>query len=179
MSIMLALAACGGNQALITKTYTSSQTVVIPAGVSTLVSVSGQGANGSPSSSTFVNRYSDHLTSYNQRNDIGGQTSTTDQGTTYVVHNGATPTDYCTSKTAYLQNGITNYTWFCHDFSDASYYSTSPATTGASATGFGLTFPGGAGKAATSTAFSNVAVTPGGSYPIVVPAGGSITISYF
>lgn len=51
-------------------------------------------------------------------------------------------------------------------------------TTGASTTGFGKTFPGGTGGAATPTTFNNVAVTPGVSYPIVVPSGGSLTITY-
>jgi hypothetical protein len=32
---------------------------------------------------------------------------------------------------------------------------------------------------ATTTTFNNVTVTPGASYPIFVPSGGSITISYF
>lgn len=53
------------------------------------------------------------------------------------------------------------------------------ATTGASATGFGKTFPGGVGGAATVTNFSNVPVTPLSSYNVVVPAGGSITITYY
>lgn len=55
----------------------------------------------------------------------------------------------------------------------------SPATTGASATAFGLTFPGSTGNVAqTTTTFNNVAVTQGQQYQIVVPAGGSITITY-
>lgn len=56
---------------------------------------------------------------------------------------------------------------------------TIPASNGANATGLGKTFPGGtAGGAAPTTSFSNVAVTPGTSYPIVVPAGGQVSISY-
>ena len=52
-------------------------------------------------------------------------------------------------------------------------------TPGASATGFGLTFPGGANGPASITKFEKVTVTPLTSYPIVVPAGGSITIWFF
>jgi hypothetical protein len=59
------------------------------------------------------------------------------------------------------------------------YGTTTPATTGASATGFGKTFPGGTGGPATTTSFANVAVTGGSNYSIVVPAGGSLTISYY
>lgn len=59
---------------------------------------------------------------------------------------------------------------------------------GASSTALGRTFPGGSytgtypngtGNAATTTTFTNVAVTPGTSYPIVVPSGGQVTLQYF
>jgi hypothetical protein len=69
-----------------------------------------------------------------------------------------------------------DYGYFAIGYSQ-SY--TIPATTGASATAFGQTFPGGAGGPATITEFTNVAITPGATYNIVVPAGGSVTISYF
>ena len=54
-----------------------------------------------------------------------------------------------------------------------------PATTGASASGFGYTFPGGFGGPATVGGGSNVPLTPMTSNGITVPAGGSITISYY
>jgi hypothetical protein len=58
---------------------------------------------------------------------------------------------------------------------------------GAATTGVSKTFPGGTltgtepyrtTVAAVTTNFTNVPVTPGASYPIVVPAGGSLTITY-
>ena len=58
---------------------------------------------------------------------------------------------------------------------------------GAATTGVGKTFPGGTltgtepfrtAVAPVTTNFTNVAVTPGVSYPIVVPSGGSLTITY-
>lgn len=58
---------------------------------------------------------------------------------------------------------------------------------GAATTGVGKTFPGGTlsgsapyrtAVAAVTTTFTNVPVTPGVSYPIVVPSGGSLTITY-
>lgn len=58
---------------------------------------------------------------------------------------------------------------------------------GTAATGLGKTFPGGSytgsypngvGGTAPTTTFTNVAVTPGASYSIVVPSGGSLTITY-
>jgi hypothetical protein len=58
---------------------------------------------------------------------------------------------------------------------------------GTASTGLGKTFPGGSytgsypngvGGAAPTTEFNNVAVTPGASYSIVVPSGGSVSITY-
>lgn len=54
-----------------------------------------------------------------------------------------------------------------------------PATTGAQTSGFGKVFPGGvSGTAAIPASFPNVPVTPHANYPYVVPAGGSLTITY-
>lgn len=59
---------------------------------------------------------------------------------------------------------------------------------GASATALGQTFPGGGysgtypngtGSAASTTTYSNIAVTPNASYPIVVPSGGFVTLEYY
>lgn len=52
-----------------------------------------------------------------------------------------------------------------------------PATTGASTTGFGLTFPGGNGGASSTTTFNNVAVTPNQTY--VITNNKSLTITYY
>lgn len=68
----------------------------------------------------------------------------------------------------------------------ASYIALGSA--GTATTGFGNTFPGGTltgtapyrtTVAPVTTTFTNVAVTPGVSYPIVVPSGGSLTITYY
>lgn len=59
---------------------------------------------------------------------------------------------------------------------------------GTATTGFGKNFPGGTltgsepyrtAVAPSTTTFTNVAVTPGTTYSIVVPSGGSLTISYY
>ena len=42
-----------------------------------------------------------------------------------------------------------------------------------------IRFPGGDGGPAGTTTFTNVAVTPGTSYSIVVPSGGSVTLQYY
>jgi hypothetical protein len=54
-----------------------------------------------------------------------------------------------------------------------------PGFQGASSTGLGKTFPGGNGGPPSTTSFSNVAVTPGVSYPISVAPGGSVTLQYY
>jgi hypothetical protein len=55
---------------------------------------------------------------------------------------------------------------------------------GSDSSGLGYTFPGGAyaggtGYPAVPATYSNIPVTPGASYSIVVPSGGSVSISYF
>jgi len=50
-------------------------------------------------------------------------------------------------------------------------------TTGASTTGFSLTFPGGTGGSPGTTTFNNVSVTPGTTYTIV--NNGALTIQYY
>lgn len=54
-------------------------------------------------------------------------------------------------------------------------------SSGSATTGFGYTFAGGTASAPTAVAVthSNVPVTPGASYSLVIPAGGSITITYY
>ncbi|NHZ83780.1 hypothetical protein F2P44_31605 [Massilia sp. CCM 8695] len=56
---------------------------------------------------------------------------------------------------------------------------TGPPTNGDPSTALGKTFPGGTGGPAPTTNFTSVAVTPGTSYDIVVPPGGTITFSYY
>lgn len=55
---------------------------------------------------------------------------------------------------------------------------------GSDSTALGYTFPGGAyvaptGYPATPATYTNVSVTPGASYSIVVPSGGQVQISYY
>lgn len=185
MSVFMGLVGCGGGQKPTTKTYTSADngaTITIPATVGNLTLLTGQGGTGSPASEYYVDYYSQKTTTYNQRNDQGGVIVTLDGGTTY--HYGTTPDDYCGPTTPYTQNGVTNYTQTCYDFTDLSYWDSSPATTGPSTTmtgpnGFSRTWAGGLGGPASATTAENVAVVPGGQYVLNIPAGGSITMSYF
>lgn len=183
MSVFMMLAGCGGGSGTpTTKTYTSAnngQSITLPVQVTNLLLASGQGAAGSPASSNYVRAYSKKTTVYNQRNDLGGIVIESDGGTTY--HAGITPANYCDPATPYPgPGGVTNSTQTCYQFNDASFYNETAATTGASATGFGKTFPGGVGGPATITKFDNVAIIGGqASAPLSIPAGASITISYY
>ena len=59
-----------------------------------------------------------------------------------------------------------------------AYYG--PGQPGAAAAGFGMSFPGGAvGQPAPVTTLNDVTVKPGQQFDIVIPQGGSITISYY
>lgn len=51
--------------------------------------------------------------------------------------------------------------------------------TGPSSQGFGLTFAGGNGGAASPVTYTNIAITPGTNYSITVASGGYVTINYF
>jgi hypothetical protein len=60
----------------------------------------------------------------------------------------------------------------------AFWQSTVNGTTGAATTGFSQTFPGGVEGAASPVTYNNVPVTPGNSYPLTIPSGGQIQITY-
>lgn len=172
MSLLMMLAACGGST-LKTLTFTQNTTWTSPAGVSALVSVSGFGAAGTPASSYYVQQYRYVITTTNYRPDGSVVSSAqTGSGTGW----GPTPANYCNPSDT-LPNG--NTTQNCYSYTDTSYWDTTAATTGASATGFGKTFPGGTGGPAGMTSFSNTPLSQGAGYSIVVPAGGSITITYY
>lgn len=59
-----------------------------------------------------------------------------------------------------------------------TYSAGTAATTGSNATGFSKTWNGGVGVAATSTTYYTITVVPATSYPVVVPTGGYISITY-
>lgn len=72
-------------------------------------------------------------------------------------------------------SGYSVVTWYEY----GTYHAATSASNGSNTTGFGFTFAGGTGGAATPATQSAVAVTPLSSYSLVIPAGGSITITYF
>jgi hypothetical protein len=134
------------------------------------VSASGHGAPGSPSGS--ISGYNKTTITYKFYKD-GSQTQN-------PVFNGffagAVPANYCDTPVSTPSDPFVSSTMVCYVFEAATQgYS---ATTGAAATAFDNTFKGGTGGAAPTTTFNNVPVTPGAPYNIVVPPGGSITITW-
>jgi hypothetical protein len=157
---------------LVTQTL-SNGTWIAPAGVVRLESASGKGAAGTPSSTYWrMEKYS-YYEYYEYANGKRSY-SAWDLVDWYETIQGDTPppdeygpiVDYGTFSKQEIVHYILSQ-------------ETSSATTGASATAFGKTFPGGVGGPASTTTFNNIAVTPLQSYPIVVPTGGSITITYY
>lgn len=68
---------------------------------------------------------------------------------------------------------------FVHWQEYGAFHAGTSGSNGANASGFGFTFAGGVAGPATPSVQSGVAVTPGNSYPMVIPAGASITLTYF
>lgn len=172
---MLALLS-GGPKLITPPPFTSSQSVTIPLGVSNLVSLIGKGQDGSPQIALPVNGYNKTTTSYYYTASTG-QTATLGTSTVFVESDFVpTPETYCDLPTTY-PNGDQFYNCYTRVFATGTH--TYPPSNGLSTTGFGQTFPGGTGGPASSVTMLNVPVTGGASYSLVIPGGGSITISYY
>lgn len=170
---------------LVSQTFTANTTWTAPA-TSNLETLVGNGAAGKPGEPGYTDP---DTTQY--RLERYRQQYTSDGAGGYYQDGG--PSLYTTGN--WVSSPPDQPDDYCDPPGGASYYCYSyvigtrtvagathppvPATTGASATGFGKTFPGGTGGAATPVPYNNVAVTPGASYPLVVPSGGSITITYY
>ena len=170
----------GRRRELVTKTFTANATVPIPQGVSRLESIVGKGGNGRPSSTEWFQKY--QITRVENRRRRSDGIAIAYGSPVISTGFGSAPGSYCEPPDDHVplpNDPVYSEKWFCYYYSDTSGEVTSPATTGASATGFGQTFVGGYGGSATPRTVNNVAVTPGGSYQLVIPSGGSITISYY
>ena len=170
---MLALASI--RRELVTATYTSSQSVTIPFGVSRLETLVGEGADGAPADPGFL-VYDKRFVSYYQKRD-GSGVDVVDGGTVFGG-GGEAPANYCDPVQATPDSTAYSSSQQCYEFTER-ITGAAPATTGASATGFGLTFPGGVGGPASPTPFANVTVSSGASYALTIPPGGFITITYY
>jgi len=163
----------GRRPQLVTLPYTANATVAIPQGVSKLESIVGKGAPGTPGIPGTPAYFVDETTYFTKRN---GQLEVVES--TSGPFTGNTPSNYCDDGVATPDSQTYVGYQTCYVFRRTSIGGTS-ATTGASSTGFSQTFVGGTAGAATARTVPNVAVTPGGSYNVVVPSGGSIVISYY
>lgn len=165
----------------VTQTFTSSQTWVAPAGVTLVTSLTGKGQDGAPDT-TYTNPSTYTLTTTaTEVFDNGASTGSVTSWTDPATETSSVPAFYCTAFGDYTLNGHYNRC-FCYEFAKNTIPGASggsPATTGADTVGFGHTFAGGYGGAAETTTYNNVSVTPGTSYTMTIPSGGSITIIYF
>jgi hypothetical protein len=164
---------CGHRRQQVTQTFTANATWPAPLTTNRIDSAVGKGGAGSPQTSTRVAAYKKETRTYRYYG-FSGDTVLVSSQTDY--YGGVTPSDYCDAQSTPTADG---YTYKCYVFTDASFFDVTPATTGPSTTAFGQTFPGGTGGPASNTTVTNVAITPGASYNIVVPAGGSLTITYY
>lgn len=155
-------------------TITVNQNFVVPPGV-TKVNISGSGARGVDGNQYYVQRYRQ-----DQYDEFYARPGYLNNSVLTVTRfgDGAVPTNYCTAFTETPNDPIYEGYRICLYHSDASYLAGTPTSTGATATAFGKSFPGSYGNTAPQVlTFTDVAVTPGTTYPIA-PNGGSITITY-
>lgn len=130
-----------------------------PAGVRSLAMVQGTGENGYPESGQH--EYVDGYHAWKVTTSYDSSGVGTDSGYVFQgAFSGDTPSDYCTGSTA--PNGTE--TCWSFDRVDVDVGNFIDGYTGASATAFGLSFPGGAMGTAQPKVFYNVPVVPGTTY---------------
>lgn len=164
----------------VSQKFISNSTVTFPAGV-TQVDMTGNGARGTNGTTVFIRQYKRDITYYGiRRSDGQSEIALQEYG---VETSGPMPitTAYCDPPSSTGPASPYSSTQTCYsNFVDTSYTDTTPPTTGASATGLGRTFPGSTGNVSqTPVGFSNVPVTAGTPYNLVIPSGGYITINYY
>lgn len=150
--------------------FAASTTWTAPVTTSRIDKAIGKGADGAPAQGSWGYQLTVQTLYYNKQGQQDGSATTTYDP---VYRRSPPQGDYCTGT----QNSDGSRSETCYYYNEFDDYT--PATTGAPTTAFGQTFPGGAGKAATDTTINNIAITPGATYNIVVPPGGSLTITYF
>lgn len=174
MSLMMMLAGARKKQPTQhTQTFAANGSFLVPAGA-TSINLIGHGAPGTPGVDgdfVFTTRVQ---TTFFKRSGGADVVQNTYDGWNNGTGNG---TNYCEPTTP-TDDDIYYYQYIRCYYYGGNYSGGSPPTTGPSATGFGKVFPGGTGGAAANVSFNNVPVTAGSTYQVVVPSGGSITITY-
>lgn len=163
--------------------YTANATFVVPATTSKLETISGKGADGTPSSSgSYLVMVKRRWTQIYYAN---GTSEDLDYPGSIVLVTPVssfepTPPPYCDAQTAaggsYPSGTMVAY---CYNYTRETVNFSNPATTGASTTAFGKIFPGGVGGPAPLTTFNDVAVISGSSNSLAVPSGGTLTFTYY
>ncbi|GEM_PF-3957237 len=163
---------------LVTREFTANATVSIPVGTSRLESIVGKGAGGSPGYTQEGYSYRVTAESQQRRRSTGvWEVAASISNSGFSV---GYPSSGCGPAISTPGDPTFDAVRSCSYYSNIRADTNEvPPSTGASAIGFGQTFVGGTGGPASTREVKNVAVTPGGSYQVVVPSGGSITISYY
>lgn len=185
---MLALITAVKRKLVTVGPYTASRTFIAPVTTSKIESITGRGAAGTPGgdNSSITYWYDEYYYYVYSGDGAGGvfvgPTSYLGRTNKTSPTTPPTPGDFCyppsssSSMPPYTQQQL------CYFYRDGSTITGGeyPATTGASVTAFGQTFPGGVGGPATPVTFRDVPVTGGSSNQLVIPSGGEITsFSYY
>lgn len=162
---------------LVSETFTTNTTWPAPMTTNSLETLVGKGGSGT-AADPGVAVYDRHKRIFKQRRD-DGTVEEFDGGWTYGYGIGSPPADYCDALVSTPGDPTYSASQTCYDFADGGIAGQQDPTTGAATTAFGKSFPGGVGGQATPVTYNNVAVTPGNPYSLVIPGGGSITITYY
>lgn len=174
MNINLLMMMFGFKAPVRSVTYTGSVTWTAPADASH-VDLSGYGAVGVDGYDQYYYRVK--TDTYANDGGVSDPTylvsSSTSGRNFYNPDDQTVPSDYCDDPIY----GGSAYTVTCYThLPGATHIGT---TAGASSTGFGQSFPGSLGNTPqTVTTFTGIAITPSTAYSLVIPSGGSITITY-
>lgn len=170
-----------------TLTFIANGVWKAPVTTNKVITVTGKGAAGTPGQDAYsdpsvtmyrIERYRQQYTRQADGSYIqdGSPALFTVSEYSYTDTSTGKPPDYCEPASGPV--------YYCHSYvwgsqtTPGTYYPAVPPTTGASATAFGKTFPGGTGVAATPVTFTNVPVMPNTQYTLAVPSGGSVQFTY-
>lgn len=163
------------NRLLVTETFASSRTWVAPLTTSKIESMTGEGADGTTTTDYYIESY----VYYQYRRDGGPVLYTSDPeytGRSVSTAGAVAPDGFCLAYESGEWGILGNERATCYTFNKTGE---TISTTGASTTGFGQTFAGGIGVTATPSTVTNVTITAGASYSLVIPSGGSLSITYY
>ena len=171
----LARASEQGNARKKTLVFKTSTSWVAPKGVSFVRILEGCAAPGTQESGSheFVDGYSTYSNTCFIDNNTGA--GWCDAEWLVGTYEGSMPADYCTTPGS---EGLSSYYCYRHEYVQFDYGDYVEPTVGQSATALGRTFTGDLAAPARPARFFSIRVVPGVSYPIVVPPGAYIRMTY-